>query len=88
MGILIGPLTKLQLGFSLLTGGRGLLGTIAAFRTLGTVAGPAMANVRGWSVVLSGIAPKLGKNFSYSPCGSLWSAYRIPVSWRTFGIAD
>jgi TP901 family phage tail tape measure protein len=33
MGILIGPLTKLQLGFSLLTGGRGLLGTIAAFRT-------------------------------------------------------
>jgi hypothetical protein len=33
MGILIGPLTKLQLGFSLLTGGRGILGTIAAFRT-------------------------------------------------------
>ncbi|SQA95407.1 phage tail tape measure protein, TP901 family, core region [Yokenella regensburgei] len=61
MGILIGPLTKLQLGFSLLTGGRGLLGTIAAFRTLGTAAGPAMANVRGWSVLLSGIAPKLGR---------------------------
>jgi phage-related tail protein len=33
VGILIGPLAKLQLGFAVLTGGRGILGTIAAFRT-------------------------------------------------------
>ena len=80
MGILIGPLTKLQLGFSLLTGGRGLLGTIAAFRTLGTVAGPAMANVRGWSVVLSGIAPNLGRISAILPAvrSGLLTAFLSP----------
>lgn len=80
MGILIGPLTKLQLGFSLLTGGRGLLGTIAAFRTLGTAAGPAMANVRGWSVLLSGIAPKLGRISAILPAvrSGLLTAFRSP----------
>ncbi|HFS7358576.1 phage tail tape measure protein [Enterobacter roggenkampii] len=80
MGILIGPLTKLQLGFSLLTGGRGLLGTIAAFRTLGTVAGPAMANVRGWSVLLSGIPPKLGRISAILPAvrSGLLTAFRSP----------
>ncbi|HDS7012999.1 TPA: phage tail tape measure protein [Klebsiella variicola] len=55
-GILIGPLAKLQLGFMVLTGGRGILGTVAAFRTLGTAAGPIMASMRGWPVVISGIA--------------------------------
>jgi hypothetical protein len=86
MGILIGPLTKLQLGFSLLTGGRGLLGTIAAFRTLGTVAGPAMANVRG-SVLLSGIA----LNWEEFQLFSLrFALVCLPHSClrRTFGIAD
>lgn len=80
MGILIGPLTKVQLGFSLLTGGRGLLGTIAAFRTLGTVAGPAMANVRGWSVVLSGIAPNLGRISAILPAvrSGLLTAFLSP----------
>lgn len=80
MGILIGPLTKLQLGFSLLTGGRGLLGTIAAFRTLGTVAGPVMANVRGWSVLLSGIPPKLGRISAILPAvrSGLLTAFRSP----------
>lgn len=80
MGILIGPLTKLQLGFSLLTGGRGLLGTIAAFRTLGTVSGPAMANVRGWSVLLSGIPPKLGRISAILPAvrSGLLTAFLSP----------
>nr|CDS56399.1 hypothetical protein SYMBAF_130002 [Serratia symbiotica] len=35
----MGPLAKLQLGFTLLTGGRGITGTIAALRTLGTASG-------------------------------------------------
>ncbi len=48
IGLLMGPLAKLQLGFTLLTGGRGITGTIAALRTLGTASGPAMASVRGW----------------------------------------
>lgn len=80
MGILIGPLAKLQLGFSLLTGGRGLLGTIAAFRTLGTVVGPAMASVRGWSVVLSGIAPNLGRISAILPAvrSGLLTAFLSP----------
>ncbi|HDX8791831.1 TPA: phage tail tape measure protein [Klebsiella michiganensis] len=61
VGILIGPLAKLQLGFTLLTGGRGILGTVAAFRTLGTAAGPVMASMRGWPVVISGIASGFGR---------------------------
>ncbi|WP_077139128.1 phage tail tape measure protein [Klebsiella variicola] len=60
-GILIGPLAKLQLGFMVLTGGRGILGTVAAFRTLGTAAGPIMASMRGWPVVISGIASGFGR---------------------------
>lgn len=61
VGILIGPLAKLQLGFMVLTGGRGILGAIAAFRTLGTAAGPVMASMRGWPVVISGIASGFGR---------------------------
>jgi hypothetical protein len=53
-GLLIGPLAKLRLGFTLLTGGRGIGGTIAAIRTLGTVSGPAMASFSGWRVLFGG----------------------------------
>ncbi|HBQ1809982.1 phage tail tape measure protein [Klebsiella aerogenes] len=66
-GILIGPLAKLQLGFTLLTGGRGILGTVAAFRTLGTAAGPVMASMRGWPVVISGIASSFGRLSAIMP---------------------
>ncbi|HCC5864631.1 TPA: phage tail tape measure protein [Klebsiella aerogenes] len=66
-GILIGPLAKLQLGFALLTGGRGILGTVAAFRTLGTAAGPVMASMRGWPVVISGIASSFGRLSAIMP---------------------
>ena len=67
VGILIGPLAKLQLGFTVLTGGRGILGTIAAFRTLGTAAGPVMASMRGWPVVISGIASGFGRISAIMP---------------------
>lgn len=66
-GILIGPLAKLQLGFAVLTGGRGILGTVAAFRTLGTAAGPVMASMRGWPVVISGIASGFGRISAIMP---------------------
>lgn len=66
-GILIGPLAKLQLGFTLLTGGRGILGTVAAFRTLGTAAGPVMTSMRGWPVVISGIASSFGRLSAIMP---------------------
>lgn len=57
IGLLMGPLAKLQLGFTLLTGGA--TGTISALRTLGTASGPAMASVRGWGPVLTSMLSKL-----------------------------
>ncbi|HCM7226983.1 TPA: phage tail tape measure protein [Klebsiella aerogenes] len=51
VGLLMGPLAKLQLGFSLLTGGRGIGGAITLFRSLGTASGPALARLGGWRVV-------------------------------------
>ncbi|QLV78735.1 phage tail tape measure protein [Enterobacter hormaechei] len=57
IGLLMGPLAKLQLGFTLLTGGT--TGTISALRTLGTASGPAMASVRGWGPVLTSMLSKL-----------------------------
>ncbi|HBW0853329.1 phage tail tape measure protein [Klebsiella variicola] len=79
-GILIGPLAKLQLGFTVLTSGRGLLGTVAAFRTLGTAAGPAMASMRGWPVVISGIASGFGRISAIMPAirAGLMGAFLAP----------
>ncbi|WP_171857880.1 phage tail tape measure protein [Enterobacter kobei] len=57
IGLLMGPLAKLQLGFTLLTGGA--TGTISALLTLGTASGPAMASVRGWGPVLTSMLSKL-----------------------------
>ncbi|UWS32098.1 phage tail tape measure protein [Erwinia pyrifoliae] len=59
IGLLAGPLAKLQLGFSLLTGGKGISGTINAFRTLGTASGAALASVRGWGAILASLSGKL-----------------------------
>ncbi|HBU2528320.1 TPA: phage tail tape measure protein [Klebsiella pneumoniae] len=80
VGILIGPLAKLQLGFTVLTGGRGILGTIAAFRTLGTAAGPVMASMRGWHVVVSGIASGFGRISAVLPAirAGLLGAFLAP----------
>ena len=80
VGILIGPLAKLQLGFTVLTGGRGILGTVAAFRTLGTAAGAVMASMRGWSVVISGIASGFGKISAIMPAirAGLMGAFLAP----------
>ncbi|EPY1562620.1 phage tail tape measure protein [Klebsiella michiganensis] len=60
IGIMIGPLAKLQLGFTVLAGGRGILGAVAALRTFGTVSGPVMATMKGWRTVLSGVQAGLG----------------------------
>lgn len=80
VGILIGPLAKLQLGFTLLTGGRGILGTVAAFRTLGTAAGPVMVSIRGWPVVISGIASGFGRISAILPAirAGLLGAFLAP----------
>ncbi|HIG4597095.1 TPA: phage tail tape measure protein [Klebsiella pneumoniae] len=80
VGILIGPLAKLQLGFAVLTGGRGILGTIAAFRTLGTAAGPVMASMRGWPVVITGVASGFGRISAIMPAirAGLMGAFLAP----------
>ncbi|HGP3903985.1 TPA: phage tail tape measure protein [Klebsiella pneumoniae] len=80
VGILIGPLTKLQLGFTVLTGGRGILGTIAAFRTLGTAAGPVMASMRGWPLIISGITSGFSRVSAIMPAirAGLMGAFLAP----------
>ncbi|CAI0716659.1 phage tail tape measure protein, TP901 family, core region [Serratia liquefaciens] len=55
-GLLIGPLAKLHLGFTLLTGGRGLLGTISALRGFVGAGGNAMARMSGWSRILASLS--------------------------------
>lgn len=88
VGILIGPLAKLQLGFTLLTGGRGILGTVAAFRTLGTAAGPLMASMRGWPAVISGIASSFGRISAIMPAirAGLMGAFLAPgAALASFG---
>ncbi|SUI73092.1 phage tail tape measure protein, TP901 family, core region [Serratia marcescens] len=55
-GLLIGPLAKLRLGFTLLTGGRGLMGTVSALRGFVGAGGNAMARVSGWSRVLTSLS--------------------------------
>lgn len=59
IGLLMGPLAKLQLGFTLLTGGRGITGMVAALRGLGSGSGIAMASVRGWGPVLTSLISNL-----------------------------
>ncbi len=59
VGLLMGPLAKLQLGFTLLMGGRGIGGTVAMLRGLGTASGPAMASVRGWGPLLTSLTVNL-----------------------------
>lgn len=88
VGILIGPLAKLQLGFTVLTGGRGILGTVAAFRTLGTASGPMMASMRGWPVVISGIASGFGRLSAIMPAirAGLMGAFLAPgAALASFG---
>lgn len=87
-GILIGPLAKLQLGFTVLTGGRGILGTVAAFRTLGTAAGPMMASMRGWPVVISDIASGFWRISAIMPAirAGLMGAFLAPgAALASFG---
>lgn len=81
-GLLLGPLAKLQLGFTLLTGGRGIGGAITMFQTLGGVAGGSMARVGGWSQIMT----SLSGGFSRLPAlltpvrGMLFSVFTSPLS--------
>ncbi|WGL54594.1 phage tail tape measure protein [Kluyvera intermedia] len=61
IGLLLGPLAKLQLGFTLLTSGKGLGGAVTLFSRLsGVISGP-LGSVRGWGVVFSTMTGSAGK---------------------------
>jgi hypothetical protein len=60
-GLLIGPLAKLHLGFTVLTGGRGLKGTIDMLRGLGGASGVALTKISGWSRVVGSLSGSFGK---------------------------
>lgn len=61
IGLLLGPLAKLQLGFALLTSGSGLGGAVTLFSRLsGVISGP-LGGVRGWGVVFSSMTGNAGK---------------------------
>ncbi|HCQ0722850.1 phage tail tape measure protein [Citrobacter freundii] len=61
IGLLLGPLAKLQLGFALLTSGSGLGGAVTLFSRLsGVISGP-LGGVRGWGIVFSSMTGNAGK---------------------------
>lgn len=61
IGLLLGPLAKLQLGFALLTSGSGLGGAVTLFsRLAGVISGP-LGGIRGWGVVFSRMTGNAGK---------------------------
>ncbi|HEI6819533.1 TPA: phage tail tape measure protein, partial [Yersinia enterocolitica] len=57
IGLMMGPLAKLQLGFTLLTGG--ITGTISALRMFGAASGSAMTSIRGWGPILTLLTGKM-----------------------------
>lgn len=61
VGLLLGPLAKLQLGFSLLTSASGLGGAIPLFTRLGRVVAGPLGSIRGWGQALSMVAGSAGK---------------------------
>lgn len=61
VGLLLGPLAKLQLGFSLLTSASGLGGAIPLFTRFGRVVAGPLGSIRGWGQALSMVAGSAGK---------------------------
>ncbi|EGY7161007.1 phage tail tape measure protein [Salmonella enterica subsp. enterica serovar Bareilly] len=88
IGLLLGPVAKLKLGFALLTGTKGLGRAIPLFTQLRAVAGSPMGSVKGWATVfkspgmaikslsrgLAGLIPRL------SLLSSLWGLITSAVS--------
>ncbi|HAZ7191979.1 phage tail tape measure protein [Escherichia coli] len=61
VGLLLGPLAKLQLGFTLLTSASGLGGAIPLFTRLGSVITGPLGSIRGWGQAFSMMAGSTGK---------------------------
>lgn len=79
-GLLLGPLAKLSLGFSLLTGAGALGGTTSLFsRLAGVITGP-LGSIRGWGQALGMVAGSAGRlTLSLAPLrGMMLSAFLSP----------
>ncbi|HAK1939300.1 TPA: phage tail tape measure protein, partial [Salmonella enterica] len=61
VGLLLGPVAKLKLGFALLTGTKGLGRAIPLFTQLRAVIGGPMGSVKGWSAVFSSVTSGAGR---------------------------
>lgn len=61
IGLLLGPVAKLKLGFALLTGTKGLGRAIPLFTQLRAVIGGPMGSVKGWSAVFSSVTSGAGR---------------------------
>lgn len=79
-GVLIGPVAKLQLGFSLLMGTKGLGRTIPIFSRLAKVVRGPLGGLRGWSAVLRQVTGGLGRLGGILPAlrGLLVGAFLSP----------
>ncbi len=89
IGLLLGPVAKLKLGFALLTGTEGLGRAIPLFTQLRAVAGSPMGSVKGWATVfkspgmaikslsrgLAGLIPRL--SLLPSLCGLITGAVSV-----------
>ncbi|MGP2033434.1 phage tail tape measure protein, partial [Citrobacter freundii] len=61
VGLLLGPIAKLQLGFALLTGTKGLGRAIPMFAQLRALMGGPMGSIKGWPAAFSSMARGAGR---------------------------
>ncbi|GAB7202444.1 hypothetical protein OS12_38860 [Dickeya oryzae] len=79
IGLLMGPLAKLQLGFSLLLGARGVGGAVSMFSGLSSLLGGPMARMGGWLQLFSGSTARLAATLTPLR-GMLLAVFTSPVS--------
>ncbi|EGQ4787145.1 phage tail tape measure protein [Salmonella enterica subsp. enterica serovar Durban] len=80
IGLLLGPVTKLKLGFALLTGTEGLGRAIPLFTQLRAVVGSPMGSVKGWATVFKSPGMAL-KSLSRGLTGLIPRLSLLPSLW-------
>lgn len=80
IGLLLGPVAKLKLGFALLTGTKGLGRAIPLFTQLRAVAGSPMGSVKGWATVFKSPGMAI-KSLSRGLAGLIPRLSLLPSLW-------
>ncbi|EBE4778293.1 phage tail tape measure protein [Salmonella enterica] len=80
IGLLLGPVAKLKLGFALLTGTEGLGRAIPLFTQLRAVAGGPMGSVKGWATVFKSPGMAI-KSLSRGLAGLIPQLSVLPSLW-------